>query len=83
MKRFNKKMLGKAGIYLLLIIVLIISLFPIVYPLLSSFRTDNELFENMMPFNWHTIVPINWTWENFTAIFGEYQFGKYLKNTLT
>ena len=82
MKRFDKKRLGKAGIYLLLVIVLIISLFPIIYPLLSSFRTDNELFENMAPFNWHTIVPIEWTWENYIAIFKEYQFGSYLKNTL-
>lgn len=82
MKKFDKKILGKARVYLLLVIVLVISLFPIVYPLLSSFRTDNELFENMMPFNWHTIVPIEWTWENFAAIFKEYQFGKYLKNTL-
>ena len=82
MKNSDKKLLGKTGIYILLVIVLLISLFPIIYPLLSSFRTDNELFENMMPFNWHTIVPIDWTWENYAAIFTEYHFGRYLKNTL-
>jgi len=82
LKRVEKNLLGKAGIYLLLAIVLLISLFPIIYPLLSSFRTDNELFENMAPFNWHTIVPIHWTWENYIAVFQEYEFGRYLKNTL-
>lgn len=78
----SKKMLSKAGTYVILLIVLFISLFPIIYPVFSSFRTDNELFANMAPFNWHTIVPVDWTLENYIAIFKEYDFLRYLRNTL-
>ena len=78
----NKKSADKILTYAILILVLFISLFPILYPLFSSFRTDNELFANMAPFSWKTIFPIDWTLENYIAIFREYDFLRYLKNTL-
>ena len=82
MKKSNKKRMGIAITYVLLVFVLLISLFPIVYPLFSAFRTDKEIFANMMPFTIHTLFPIKWTWENFTVIFQEYHFGTYIWNTL-
>lgn len=78
----NKKSADKILTYAILILVLFISLFPILYPLFSSFRTDNELFANMAPFSWKTLFPIDWTLENYIAIFREYDFLRYLKNTL-
>lgn len=80
MKR--KNLIRKTGIYILLIFVLFISLFPIVYPVFASFRTDQELFANMTPFNWYTIIPKEWTFDNYIAIFQEYGFAKYLRNTM-
>lgn len=72
----------KIIIYILLVAVLIISVFPIVYTIFSSLRSDTELFANMAPFSIRSLVPIEWTIENYIAIFEEYDFLIYLRNTL-
>ena len=65
-----------------LLFVLALALFPILYPLMSSFRTDKEIYEYSMPFQLHTLWPVNWTFENYKMLFTEYNFGQYLLNTL-
>ncbi len=80
MKKTEKR--GKTLTYILLVLVLVISVFPILYTVFSSLRLDNELFANMAPFSWKSIVPIKWTLENYKAIITEYDFLIYLRNTL-
>ena len=72
----------KAAIYAALVIFVIIALFPILYPLMSSFRTDQEIFQYTAPFNLHTLIPVDWTMENYISLFRDHGFGQYIKNTL-
>lgn len=82
MNNRKKYALYKIIIYMLLAVVMLVSVFPIFYPILASFRSDTELFGNMAPFTLHSLFPIDWTLENYKAIIGEYDFLNYLKNTL-
>lgn len=72
----------KIGIYFLLVLFMVISIFPILYPLMSSFRTDNEIFEYVAPFSIHTLWPVEWTMENYITLFTEHNFLRYMINTL-
>lgn len=65
-----------------LLVILVLALFPILYPLMSSFRTDKEIYEYSMPFQLHTLWPVSWTLDNYKLLFTEYHFGRYLLNTL-
>lgn len=68
-------------LYTVLIIIAVIALFPMVYVILASFRTDREIFTYTLPFSWHTIFPVEWTFENYIEIFDKFQFATPLKNT--
>ena len=78
----NRKKNNVVLIYILLVFVLVISVFPILYTVFSSLRLDSELFANMAPFSWKSVVPIKWTLENYLKIITEYDFLRYLGNTL-
>lgn len=80
MKRM--KLSTKIWIYVGLVIFTVIALFPILFPFMSSFRTDNEIFEYAAPFSIRTLWPVNWTLENYVSLFREYNFMQYIKNTL-
>lgn len=68
--------------HIILIIFVLIILFPILFPLMSSFRTDYEIFEYSAPFSLHTIFPVEWTLENYISLFRDYNFSRYILNTL-
>jgi len=65
-----------------LIIFTIIALFPILFALMSSFRTDNEIFEYAAPFTIHSLWPVKWIIDNYVTLFKEYDFLRYIVNTL-
>ncbi len=42
-----------------------------------------EIFEYALPFTWKTLIPQEWTFDNYIAIFKEFNYGLALKNTTT
>ena len=68
-------------LYAVLLILAVIALFPMIYVILASFRTDAEIFTYALPFSRHTILPVAWTSANYLEIFDKFQFATPLKNT--
>ena len=69
-------------IYIALAIIAVIALFPLVYIILASFRSDDEIFRYALPFSIHTLVPVEWTFENYRIIFTQFAFWRPMLNTL-
>ena len=65
----TKTPLEKAVLYEVLPIIAYIALFPMLNIILASFRTNKEIFEYALPFTWKTLIPQNWTMDNYMAIF--------------
>lgn len=73
----------KQFIYIIVIAVFIlITVFPIFWALVSSLRSDEEIFRYAMPFSWRTFVPDKLTFQSYINIFVEKHFGKVLFNTI-
>ena len=82
----NKQMKKKAStiaLYAVLIILAVVALFPLIYIILASFRTDEEIFRYALPFSINTLIPVEWTFENYKIIFTEYEFWRPILNTVT
>ena len=47
----EKSVISKIVLYVVLFIMVVVSLFPIVYCLSASLRTQEDLFQNMFPFS--------------------------------
>lgn len=82
MTRKRKNMLKKILIYIALLFIAFISLFPMLYTLAGSFRTNVEIFKYALPFSINTIIPVEWTFENYYLLFTKYQFWKPILNTV-
>jgi multiple sugar transport system permease protein/putative chitobiose transport system permease protein len=74
-------MSGVGVTYLLLLIYGLFVVMPILIVLLSSIRPGEEIFKNMMPFTWRTLLPTQITLKAYVALFQEYHFGKVLFNS--
>ena len=72
----------KVLIYALCVIIAVICLFPVLYAVLLSFRSNYEIFAYSLPFTYHTIIPVDWTFENYIAIFRDYNMQVPLLNSL-
>ena len=80
MHRYDR--LKKMLLYVVLVCIAVIAIFPFFYILMASFRTNMEIFEYALPFTWKTLIPQEWTFNNYIAIFEEFHYGVALKNTL-
>jgi trehalose/maltose transport system permease protein len=69
------KRLRRAGFWLLVAAILIFSLFPFYYAMVSSLRPPAELFR---PGLW----PLHWTLANYRAVFAEQPFGRNILNSV-
>ena len=76
------KTLKSLCLYGLCIFWTIICMFPVLYAVLLSFRSNNEIFAYALPFSIHTILPVQWTMDNFIAIFRDYNIEIPLINSL-
>src|SRR3712207_843918 len=56
--------------YALYAVIAVIFLLPFVWMFFGSVRREIEIHGSMFPFGWHTIVPIEWTLQNFLDIYG-------------
>ena len=83
MNRQMKKKASTVALYVVLAIIAVIALFPLFYIILASFRTDDEIFRYALPFTIKTLVPVEWTFENYRIIFTEFNFWRPILNTCT
>ncbi len=78
----KKRLISKILLIAALLFVAAVALFPILYPLMSSFRTDQEIFTYSSPFQLHTLWPVDWTLDSYSRLFQEYHMGRYFLNTI-
>ena len=76
------KTLKNILLYLVLVCIAVVAIFPLFYIVMASFRTNIEIFDYALPFTWKTLIPQEWTISNYIAIFEEFHFGLAIRNTL-
>ncbi len=74
---FGKKSRGYSLLLLLLIVLSIVTLFPFLWMISTSLRTDVDLFRN--PMNW---IPKTLYLDNYKQVWTTIPFGRYFFNTL-
>lgn len=82
MTRKQKKQISNVVIYIVLLVMVFVSLFPICFCLSASLRTQEDLFQNMYPFTLSSLLPSQLTFENYYLIFTKYEFWRPIMNTL-
>ena len=73
----NKQVKTDIGKTILVAILAILTLFPIIWVVLSSFKPQSELFQIPMSF-----FPRTWTLENYSESLGRGDFLLYFRNSL-
>lgn len=81
MNKRTRKTLSTVVLYAVLAVIAVIALFPLIYIILASFRTDEEIFRYALPFSIHTLIPVEWTLENYKVIFTQFSFWRPILNT--
>ena len=71
-----------AVLYILLLLISVVMVFPLLWSVASSLRTDEELFRYMSPITIHTLIPENFTVEAYVRVFNEFGFLQPIWNTL-
>lgn len=82
MSKAQKHALLRTGQLFLFLLLAFIALFPLLWAIASSLRSDTEIFAYMMPFQYHTFIPVEWTAEAYAKVFVDYQFYRPIMNTL-
>lgn len=70
------------GIYTVLSLIALVMVFPLIYSLSSSLRTNEEIFKYISPVSIHTIIPVHASLDNFVVLFRDYGFWQPIQNTL-
>lgn len=76
------KLRTKVILYAVLIALSVITLFPLLWAVSASLRTDKELFQYTVPFTYHTIIPVEPTFASYVQLFTQFNFLQPLVNTL-
>jgi multiple sugar transport system permease protein len=76
-RRRATRRLGRGAMYLVLVVLAAAILLPFFWMLISSVKTDREVFT--VPIEW---IPKSYHWENFSHIWSEIPLGTYLGNSL-
>lgn len=69
-------------LYAAFIVVAFFMLFPILWAVSASFRTDDELYAYMAPTTFHTFVPVQFTTDAYVRLFRDYGFMAPIVNSL-
>ena len=70
------KILGKTFIYVVMIFTIIVSIFPIIWVIMSAFKTNAQILSS--PFS----LPTSVSFEPFAYLFDKYDFLRYAINSL-
>ncbi|MNH89395.1 L-arabinose transport system permease protein AraQ [compost metagenome] len=70
--------------YIIMTLIAIICIIPILWMVAGSLRPYDELFQYSSSLNWHLLVPVKFTWENYkNVIFNDTNpFLPYIWNTV-
>ncbi|HEX7714933.1 MAG TPA: carbohydrate ABC transporter permease [Bacillota bacterium] len=71
----------KVFVYLLLVLYTFFVIAPVLVSFISSIRPGEDIFKNIMPFNWHTLIPSRVTVDAYIILFRDYSFGRVLINS--
>ena len=82
MKVQRKEIIRKVVLYIVLVVMTVVALFPILFSVSASLRTQQDLFSSMFPFTWRSLIPANVTFENYIAIFRDFNFIRPIMNSL-
>lgn len=77
-----RKVLKPALIYTGLVLMTIVTLFPLLWGVSASFRSDAELYKYALPFSYHTLVPVEFTVESYVQLFTKFNFLQPIVNTV-
>jgi ABC-type glycerol-3-phosphate transport system permease component len=69
-------------IYLFLVLISIVTIFPLLWGVASSLRSDDELYRYAIPFSSKTLIPQDVTFEAYIRLFNEFNFFRPIINTL-
>jgi ABC-type glycerol-3-phosphate transport system permease component len=74
----------RALLYVVLVAISVVMLFPYVWMLSGSLRSQPEIFANLYPLTIWTLVPKKWTLDNFRALLDlqPFPFTHYVLNSL-
>lgn len=75
MNRYRSKWV-MAGCYLILGSWAVVTIYPLIYTFLTSFKTQKTMYTNMFG------LPETWHFENYAGLFSEMGFGKSISNSL-
>ena len=75
LKRRVKQTVGWIGFYILLVIIILYTVFPFYWAIVSSLRTGADLFST-------DLWPSDPAWGNYVAVFREQPFGRNILNSL-
>jgi len=75
MKRRVRQTVGWLGFYLLLALIILYTVFPFYWAVISSLRSGQGLFST-------DLIPTNPAWGNYLAVFREQPFGRNILNSL-
>ncbi len=81
-KAMRKKYLVRALHYFVMLLVALITMFPLLWSFFASMRSDVELYKYALPFSWHTIFPVEYTFESYRVVLTELGFPRAAFNTL-
>ncbi len=80
MKEFS--IVTKILLYLVLCVIAIVALFPLLWAISASLRTDTELYKYTTPLSINTFIPVKFTLESYITIFTDFNFSKPILNTI-
>ncbi|EPR09601.1 carbohydrate ABC transporter permease [Ruminiclostridium papyrosolvens] len=79
----NKNMIIKNFfIYIGLIIITILTIFPLLWCLSASLRSDTEFYKYVTPFSINTLVPVDFTMDSYIKLFTKFNFARPIINTI-
>ena len=78
----TQKIIKTTLLYTVLVIIAVMTIFPLLWGLASSLRPDEELFRYIMPFSARTFIPQQWTFNNYVRLFTEFDFLRPIVVTL-
>jgi trehalose/maltose transport system permease protein len=75
MGRNARRIIGRIAFYILLVIIILYTVFPFYWAIVSSLKTPQQLFTT-------DLIPPTPAWDNYAAVFREQPFGRNILNSV-
>jgi multiple sugar transport system permease protein len=77
----TKKIISHTIFWGVLILIAILTMFPLLWGIACSLRSDTEIFKYSRPLSYHTFVPVKFSLDSYIQIFRDFKFQRPLLNT--